>query len=204
MSTGRRSVQKSAPLFVGVAAVHNRSFYSRRRRRRRRRRLLSLFRRRRCDDASVSRVSLLGWVVSAAQKERGAIFFLSFFLFRVCCLGFRDVQKRESFEVDLVVVSSVSLVDLQKMCNNKKKALLFLKSATTRTNDAAPMKGSSSSITPTVLLCLGGVAPHRRSVLLQSHCPNRVAGTPGNIPATANRDQTFLRLATLRPCLSAG
>ena len=202
MSTGRRSVQKSAPLFVGVAAVH-RSFYSRRRRRRRR--LLSLFRRRRCDDASVSRVSLLGWVVSAAQKEKRSNFFV-FFLFRVCCLGFRDVQKRESFEVDLVVVSSVSFVVelLTKMCNNKKKALLFLKSATTRTNDAAPMKGSSSSITPTVLICLGGVAPHRRSVLLQSHCPNRVAGTPGNIPATANRDQTFLRLATLRPCLSAG
>ena len=139
-------------------------------------------------------------------KGKEEHFFLSFFLFRVCYLGFGDVQKRESFEVDLVVVSSVSLVVelLTKMCNNKKKALLFLKSATTRTNDAAPMKGSSSSITPTVLLCLGGVAPHRRSVLLQSHCPNRVAGTPGNIPATANRDQTFLRLATLRPCLSAG
>ena len=63
-------------------------------------------------------------MVSAAQKERGAIFFLSFFLFRVCYLGFRDVQKRESFEVDLVVVSSVSLVvESYKKCVTTKKKL---------------------------------------------------------------------------------
>ena len=61
-------------------------------------------------------------MVSAAQKEKRSNFFFVFFLFRVCYLGFRDgAKKRESFEVDLVVRSSVSLVT--KMCNNNKKKL---------------------------------------------------------------------------------
>lgn len=43
-----------------------------------------------------------------------------------------------------------------------------------------------------------------RSVACWSPSPNPAAGRTGKIPATENRDQSFLRRATLRRCLSSG